>query len=701
MHWQSYALSSRWSGLLRKALAGLLIAGSACAQTPQEANAGIQPGRIHFDLISRKGERLPWTDTGPVAAESASKPVFGDPMTSIGTYNAGVMWVEGDQAYFAEADGQLTWYPPGEGVPPQTLAGPTELPERSGSFSGMAWNLRQGVLALVTNGQQGQLYRYDTRKHRWLDVHLLHYPDVTSVAHDEENGGYVAVTAAGQLLILSEDVELKEVRPLGKLLPEIASAYGTSDPNLRGLIVFAQGSRLALVNVRNATVTHVWTYELGTRQRSLSYLRPDLSKARPASPASAPDADAVDLGSLPFKQRVEAWLQMAHWRFLALRASADPVLGAHLLLGALLSMTGLLALAAGYTVRPLQGWRRKLVSGLAVLLLCALPLLALLIGSPSGTNLLMHPLRLAETLLFGWKTLTVHIPAAYGLRPETRYQLMATSAFAAALLAMGLVLFAAGRRRVRILVAGFMLMFALAPALHFARQWNQAIQLARTQETDLAVFKRKCQSAGVQHHDAAGALEGIRLTGLRQASDANAASNKDWPEAGIPGDRVGLDYIRSFLDFEYTDRRDNPAWGGIDGLGAVTWVGYRFVDVLQADGAYLRYRLDPNAAPGTLLTERIPAEQAARYAVNYARNDTPEDRKHWVAGATITISDTQTGAVLAESRNFAHVPLVRDPTDGPQARSWNNARTCPADPSQEGSDNIRWFVEEVLQRLPR
>jgi hypothetical protein len=94
-------------------------------------------------------------------------------------------------------------------------------------------------------------------------------------------------------------------------------------------------------------------------------------------------------------------------------------------------------------------------------------------------------------------------------------------------------------------------------------------------------------------------------------------------------------------------------------LGRVTMNGYRDVDVAQSDGTYPRYRLASQDKPGPgVRIEVIPAKEAARYAVSHARNGTPQDREHWVASATVTVSDTQTGEVLCELTAFSFAPQL-------------------------------------------
>lgn len=124
--------------------------------------------------------------------------------------------------------------------------------------------------------------------------------------------------------------------------------------------------------------------------------------------------------------------------------------------------------------------------------------------------------------------------------------------------------------------------------------------------------------------------------------------------------------------------------------------GYRFADVKQLDGTLLRYRLDPaREGSGELVTEPVKGSPA-HYAIGFVNNVNPEDRKHWVAGTTITVTDTQTGEVIAERVLYAF-----DPGLGSMAANrmpWtNHPHTCPK--LDRASTPTRYFVDQILKPL--
>lgn len=232
------------------------------------------------------------------------------------------------------------------------------------------------------------------------------------------------------------------------------------------------------------------------------------------------------------------------------------------------------------------------------------------------------------------------------------------------------------------------------PARKSADNLAEADPVARETAAGEALFATRCQSAGARRLYPVGAVNGVRLDNLRGEVASTAHADRDWPDAGIPGDVGGKAYVHAFLDMEINNRHTSPGWSiGID-MSRVTLKGYDFVDVRQADGSYLRHRL---AANGKLVTEPIPTSKAARYAVSYQPHGHADDRKHWVAGALVRVTDTRSGLVLGELEAYAHKPPPRQGSDDPSRRSWHGARTCPAYNDVPGL-MVRMFAEQVLQR---
>lgn len=226
---------------------------------------------IGFDLISIDGRRLPWTNAGPKDGKRYTGIVRGGGIGSMHKHGASAVREDGGEAYYLEGNGgTLVWLAQGFGGPSQKVDVPKNLPELSWG-SGMAWDTRKGVLAIVSFGGEGYFYRYDTRKHQWLGARSLQNRDLLSLAHDAVTGNYVAISETAELVLFNDKGELEEVLPLANALPDLNSTYDSHNRRLEGLTVAAHGKVVAVINVREGTVTHIWTYEMASRKGQLTY----------------------------------------------------------------------------------------------------------------------------------------------------------------------------------------------------------------------------------------------------------------------------------------------------------------------------------------------------------------------------------------------------------------------------------------------
>ena len=510
-------------GLLGLLLSVLLVPAGA---------ANTLGASMRFTLLDVEGKRLQWTTAGPAAGTPPSAEVLGGGFASRQRVSAAVVSANGQETYYITGNGgELTRKlsaasasardTPGQSVPPAP-----NLPRLSWA-TGLAWDETRGVLAIVSTGSDAQFYRFDTRARRWLDARPIKSDDIASLAFNAATGGFAAVTATADLLLLDARGALEEVRPLDGVLPHLAEARHPATHSFHGLQVFADGNRFALVNVLRGRVTHVWTYDQATRHASLTYKPGGLTAATSSAPVTPPVAATVTLPARELADRP---------------AEADPV--------------------------------------------------------------------------------------------------------------------------------------------------------ARETAAGEALFATRCQSAGARRLYPVGGVNGVRLDHLRGEVTSTSHADRDWPDAGIPGDWGGMAFVRAFLDVGINDLRDYPGWDFDIDSSRVTLKGYDFVDVRQPDGSYLRHRL---AADRTLVTERIPAAKAARYAVSYLPREHTGDRMHWVAGALVRVTDTRSGQIVGELEAYAHQPPSRGGGGDLSRRSWQGARTCPAYDDVRGF-MVRMFTEHVLHR---
>ena len=212
-------------------------------------------------------------------------------------------------------------------------------------------------------------------------------------------------------------------------------------------------------------------------------------------------------------------------------------------------------------------------------------------------------------------------------------------------------------------------------------------------EAAKAVFDEQCKKAGEKIYRTVDNVDGIMLLKVRGETDKSYWSlviDPMWDEAAIANveSSKGL-YIGTFLH-KYVVRNSLTK--------TVVKKGYKFVDVLQADGSISRY-LDykghydiDEERDGVIKNPSDPA----RYAVTYENNVDPELRKHWVAGTTIKIIDRLPDELLAEKTIFTFEPGLGSRATARQP--WENAVHCPEflERSEDRNPTSR-FVVTVLK----
>jgi len=191
------------------------------------------------------------------------------------------------------------------------------------------------------------------------------------------------------------------------------------------------------------------------------------------------------------------------------------------------------------------------------------------------------------------------------------------------------------------------------------------------------VFYTRCTTAGERVYKTVDNVEGVLLMNVRGRN--NDSTGIYWPDAGLPFEYRGDNYIRSFLKEFYSHRFKGPIYKYY----------FSYVDVKERD-EFMRYRIEKKES-GKLKKEPSPPE-LARYAVSFVNHDNTEDRKIGIAGTTITVIDTLTGEKMAERISYAFGP-PRLGTTG--SRSWNNAITCPK--NKEKYQATRNFVTKVIK----
>lgn len=209
-----------------------------------------------------------------------------------------------------------------------------------------------------------------------------------------------------------------------------------------------------------------------------------------------------------------------------------------------------------------------------------------------------------------------------------------------------------------------------------------------------ALFDERCKTGGEMIYRSVDGVEGVLLLNVRASDKSGSRDNPLWPDAALPHEAADDEYIRSFLYWEHDAGGLGRGFLNPDPQKAKSR-GYRFVDVRQADGAVLRYRLKyPGNRDKTELVTELVNGRPARYVVDFVNQVDPDDRMNWVAGTTITVTDSQTNEVIATRESYAFESGLGSKAGARQP--WAFAVTCPSFIGWDGA-RTRFFVDQVLK----
>ena len=203
-------------------------------------------------------------------------------------------------------------------------------------------------------------------------------------------------------------------------------------------------------------------------------------------------------------------------------------------------------------------------------------------------------------------------------------------------------------------------------------EWRKRYEPAK------ARFDQLCQNAGEKIYRTADNVEGILLLKVRgddEKYQSNRYNPQMWEDAAVASEFEREEYVASFLPY-------------------FSRAHYDYVDVLQKDGSIIRYSGDWHMSDKPFNQETNPAHPA-RYAVTYENDVSWENRKHWIAGTTIKIIDTQTNTLMAEKTMYVFVPELGYSKFEQNPNPWGRGERCrPNENSYEQRTST--FVKRVL-----
>ena len=232
------------------------------------------------------------------------------------------------------------------------------------------------------------------------------------------------------------------------------------------------------------------------------------------------------------------------------------------------------------------------------------------------------------------------------------------------------------------------------------RQGTKEVQQQQVQVDDFkeryakakALFDERCKTAGEKIYRTVENVEGVLLLNVRPTDKAAQRANPNWPDAGLPNEVGGDDYIRHFLYWEHKGGSEER--GYLNSYSMKSFAnGYKYVEIKQTDGTFRYTLLEPEKNPPQLLASKISGVSAL-YSVGFTNFLDPEDRKNWVAGTKVTLKDVQTDTVLAEKVWYSFEPGLGS-VDGAR-QPWGFAQTCPS-LSGWNAASTRFFADRILK----
>jgi len=243
-------------------------------------------------------------------------------------------------------------------------------------------------------------------------------------------------------------------------------------------------------------------------------------------------------------------------------------------------------------------------------------------------------------------------------------------------------------------------------------QEAQRIEYKAKYEAAKPIFDKLCkeQSAPIIKRTVED-VEGVLLLKVRPSVNGQFdrfLADQMWAGAALPMERkADSGYAEYFLFdrrwVEWGSRSPGRQWRVVPEIGKAGQRGFQFVDLLQSDGkTRLRVtaRSDAKAqeepVSGIAYTRTPAVTPPPRYAVSYEDNVDLELRRHWIAGTTVLVIDTNTNEVIGQQSFWNWDQGFGARTGG--RSPWGAARAqCPLDGN--GDKQTHLFVDKVLKPI--
>ena len=134
----------------------------------------------------------------------------------------------------------------------------------------IAYDSKRDIVSIVSLGGEGFLYRFDAKKHRWLDVRSLNQIDIDSFTYDEVADRYLA-WARGNILFISSSGELLFRESITDKMKNFYRLYDRGNEKPPVVEIVANGDNIALINYSNNSIHSIWYYNHKFKTVQLTY----------------------------------------------------------------------------------------------------------------------------------------------------------------------------------------------------------------------------------------------------------------------------------------------------------------------------------------------------------------------------------------------------------------------------------------------
>lgn len=240
------------------------------------------------------------------------------------------------------------------------------------------------------------------------------------------------------------------------------------------------------------------------------------------------------------------------------------------------------------------------------------------------------------------------------------------------------------------------------------REISKGYTLKTRYDEARTIFIERCKTAGNKIDRTVEDVEGIMLLKVRNRINSLNDADPMYPGAALYMERKGKDYIMSFLEYERPDP-DYPRRRAQLIDVPTELPGYKYVDVISPEDGH-RYRYTAELAPELKsargyvyrLSKQPAVGKLPRYAVTFVDDIDPHLRKHWIAGTTIKVIDTDTDEVIAEQVRYLFDSGLGGTGGFRSPWGWaaHYGSGCPQAQGSLGTQT-RFFVDTVLKPIGR